>query len=431
MSLRAALSRRFGSGAGRYGQILQTVMAFAIRAFGAAASFAFNLLIARHYGAAGTGSFALALSTATVVSTAALCGLDLILIRTVAGDLQMGEQAAARGAIRTVAKAVGLISIAMAIILTVVGVPLMLRQLGTDASHALLWLSALLVVPMAMMRIGVAAMRGMGRILLSQFIDGPLSMLLGLGVFGTMLLTGTTGDTSRLFLVFAATTALATSIGWAVSTRDARQWPAPEKVPLLPLLGQGWRISLTTLSMFVADWLVLMMINFNNSAVEVGQFRTALQITMLIQMIVVTFDSVAGPRIAAAHRVGNMAEILRNWRQSIVIMTVMAMPLLAAALIVPEWLLGLFGPEFVAAAPALRILALGQFGNVLTGPAGSILVMTGREVWSLRISWMALLLLPVLGLTLIPAFGIVGAALTVSIVIVARKLAACFVILRR
>lgn len=416
--------------AARNRQTRQPVVAFGIKLLGAALSFAFNLAVARQFGAAGTGSFGLALTTATLAATISLIGLDYILLRTVAGDLKVGAKSEARGAIRTVVTAVGISATIVAVITGTVAIPLMTWLLDDPRIDNALTLAAFAIVPVALMRTASVGLRSTGQILFAQWLDGPLSMLITLTFFGLLLVAGPVMEVRFLFAGYTLATILVCLIAWMRNRAIVRDWPASAPVPLGPMLAQSWRVSLTVLSMLAIEWLTMMIVGSRGDAAMVGQLRTALQITSLINLIVVTFDSVMGPRIAAAHRVGDTAAIKRIWRNSIVLMGAISAPLLLLCLLLPEWLLGLFGPEFPAAAPALRILVIGQVINVLTGPAGSTLVMTGREVWSLRISVAALVLLAGLGLSLVPLYGLVGAAATVTCVVAFRNLAAAAVILR-
>ncbi len=431
MDVSAVLPRRLAGYVRRHPELLQTLAAFGVKLFGAVISFVFNFLIARHFGASGTGGYGLALTTATVGGTFALFGLDYILLRTVAGDLKVGAQAQARGIVRTIGRGVAGIAFGIALLLGIAGVPLLLRLLAQTDNVLVLYYSALAVLPFAMTRLASAALRGAGSVVLSQWVDGQIATMLALGCLIVMILVAPEAGVDTLFLCFVGSQLIAAVYAWWRYRRLSRDWPRATAMPLAPLLGQGWKVSFVVLSMMMADWLVLLILGAHYSVLEIGQFRTAVQIAALVNIIVVTFDSVAGPRIAAAHRIGETGGVYRAWRQATVIMTVMAAPLLGLCLAVPAWILHFFGPEFVAGATALQILAAGQLINVLTGPAGSILIMTGRENWSMRISCAALVLLALLGFTLVPAYGIVGAALTASGVTVFRKLVACWVIVRR
>jgi O-antigen/teichoic acid export membrane protein len=83
-------------------------------------------------------------------------------------------------------------------------------------------------------------------------------------------------------------------------------------------------------------------------------------------------------------------------------------------LLFPQILLGFFGSEFVKGASVLRILAIGQFVNAVTGPVGLILLMTNKER-HFALSMAVISGVNVLGnFLVIPVMGIVGAALVTT-----------------
>ncbi len=421
MSPAAALRDRL-TRAGRSEQLLQTAAAFAIKLGGAGGSFVLSFAVARLFGAAGSGSFALGVTTATIAATVALMGLDYILLRSVAGDVRVGDTATARGTVRSVAFAVGVAGFGIAAGLAAFGVPLLVALLGPGAEVGVLRLAALAVLPLALTRVAAASLRGAGSVVLAQWVDGPMAMVINLSLLGVLVLAGLVGDVSRVFGLYAVCAAAGAAIAWGLFRVRSRDWAPASRVAAGPLIGMSWKVSLAVLSMLFADWLILVMLGARFSTAEVGQFRTAWQITSLIGLITVSYDTVVGPRLAAAHRVGETASIRRLWRQSVRAMALGAAPLLVFALVFPHWVLGLFGPDFVAAVPALRILALGQLARICTGSVGVILVMTGQESVSLWISLASLALLAVAGWLLIPLWGLAGAATASALALAVRNL---------
>lgn len=400
--------------------IPEAIAAFAIKLVGAALSFGFSFLVARTLGAAGTGSFALTQTTALVGSTVALIGLDYVLLRDMAGSVRAGEPGEARSAARTATIIVALSAIVVGALVAVAGAAFLNAAIGEGLYNRLLLLAAVAVLPLAMNRIVITAVRGVGGILAAQWLEGPQAMLLAVVVLAGLVLAGfplTAFAVSLLFFAASSTSAVAAAFVYVARSRD---WPAPTMLPVGPMLRQGGQIAFIVLSRMLVDWVVLLSLSVSHSVTEVGQFRTAWQITSLLALIFTTFDTVSGPRIAAAHRVGEQAVIRTILRQAVKTMCVLSAPLFIVIFLFPEWLLGLFGPEFIAGATALRLLALGQLVNILSGPLGSVLLMTGEERWSARISVASLVLLALLCATVIPAYGLNGAAITTSLLILFR-----------
>ncbi len=402
--------------------IPEAIAAFAIKLVGAGLSFGFSFLVARTLGATGNGNFALALTTAITAAAVSLLGLDYVLLRTMAGDVREGKTAAARGASRTALRATSLAAIIIGVLLAVLGAPLLHAAMGKSLDQQLIILSAIAVLPLTLNRMAVMSLRGAGGILAAQWLEGPQAMLVAVAILLGLVIGHVAIDARDVVMLYFGTAALSALVAWLSYARRIRDWPAPIPAATRVMMAQGWRISFIVLSRLILDWVVLLSLGSSHSTFEVGVFRTAWQVAALVMLVVSTFDTVAGPRIAAAYRVNDVPQIRKIMRQSVGTMSIISLPLFVLALGFPEWTLHFFGPEFVAGAPALRILALGQMVNVLSGPLGVVLLMTGNERSSLLISVFSLLLMAVLCLTLIPPYGLIGAALTTAIVIATRTL---------
>ncbi len=400
--------------------ILQTIAAFAIKIVGAVLSFGFTIVLARAYGPAGVGQFGLAVTTLLIASTAALLGTDYILIRTVAGDIKINRYDLARGAIRTVATMVLVTSLLIALVLTFGGAPLLARLYQSATDGLVLRAVTFGVVPMALIRIVSSALRSSGRVLFAQILDGPASMALAITTVLVLQLLEVPTTVVSAGIAYVVAIGICVAIGAAVQWRDMRAWPHTP-VPLRPILAQGWPILVVVLIGYSIDWLILTLLATHHSAAEVGIFRTAWQVTSIFNLVIVAFDAVSGPRIAAAHRIGDLSGIARTWRQAVAIILALSLPLFILTLFFPAFVMQLFGSEFAEGATVLRILALAQLINVLTGPIGSVLIMTGGERYSLGNSLLSLGIALLTALTLIPAFGLTGAAVASALTLSVRN----------
>ena len=411
-------------------EIIQPMAAFSIKGAGAVLSFGFSMLLARLFGAAGVGQFGLAMTTLMVSSTLSLIGLDYVMIRTVAGDIRVNRLDLARGAIRTITCVITTNAVVLGCFLTFAFVPILNARFNLAHDTAVLAAITFGIVPFALMRVVSSALRSTGKVLLAQVIDGPIPMALAITVTMTLVANGNLGSAISAGVIYTSSLAITVIAGAAVYLRSVRGWPKASPVGTQSMLAQGWRIGTVAVTGFVVDWFILLVLAANASTTEVGQFRMAWQISSLLNLVMVSFDAVSGPRIAAAHRIGDNAAIRRLWRQSIIIMLAMAIPPIFLLVVWAESILGIFGSEFREGAWALRILLLGQVVNLLTGPVGSVLIMTGRDRWSLIYSLSSTAFAIVACLVLMPLYGLLGAAWASAMTIGFRNISA-FVIATR
>jgi O-antigen/teichoic acid export membrane protein len=148
---------------------------------------------------------------------------------------------------------------------------------------------------------------------------------------------------------------------------------------------------------------------------EIGIYQVASQASMLFPIILSGFGIVLTPMIADHDRAGRHAGLEQLFRVATKWALYASLPFFLVIAFLPGEIMSVvFGPGFAPAAVPMVVLALGQLFNVGTGSAGLLLVMTGRPgQWNL-ISIAALLVGLVLGVLLIPRFGLIGAAISTS-----------------
>jgi O-antigen/teichoic acid export membrane protein len=106
-------------------------------------------------------------------------------------------------------------------------------------------------------------------------------------------------------------------------------------------------------------------------------------------------------------------------------------PTAAGVIVLGRFLLGLFGDEFVAAYPALVILAAGQIVNALCGTVGSLMIMTRLHREAATVFGGAAALNIALNAVLIPRFGLNGAAIATSTTVVLWNVVMVVLVVRK
>lgn len=151
------------------------------------------------------------------------------------------------------------------------------------------------------------------------------------------------------------------------------------------------------------------------SSDQVALLAISQKIANLMSISLVAMNLVVSPKIAAFWVSNDRRAVERITTQVICLMIILGVPLLGFLLIFAEWFLSFFGDEFRQGALFLRIIAVGQFINIITGPAGFLLTMTGHEKAYQKIVTISCVFTLCLLFVLTICFSTTGTAIAISI----------------
>jgi O-antigen/teichoic acid export membrane protein len=149
-----------------------------------------------------------------------------------------------------------------------------------------------------------------------------------------------------------------------------------------------------------------------------GQYGAAVRISYIVQPLIMAQITAIAPMTADLYARGDHAELQRIIRLGVRIVSLSALAVAIAVVVLGEWILGLLGEEFVAAYPIVVVLIAGHLLFAAAGPAAILLNMTGFHVASARILAVSAVVSLAASLILIPIFGALGAALAAVLTII-------------
>ncbi len=154
------------------------------------------------------------------------------------------------------------------------------------------------------------------------------------------------------------------------------------------------------------------------STTEVGLYQAAAQFSIVFALVLDGFNSIFGPMVADLHHQGEYGALQDIFRISTKWAVYVNFPFFLVIFLAPVSLMtAVFGPEYASGATPLVILTAGQAINIGVGGVGMMLVMTGRHKAWFATSGLMMALAIVLNVTLIPLWGIVGAAVATAVTI--------------
>ncbi|MFN2099280.1 oligosaccharide flippase family protein [Altererythrobacter sp. MF3-039] len=147
---------------------------------------------------------------------------------------------------------------------------------------------------------------------------------------------------------------------------------------------------------------------------QLGYYAAAARVAGLALFGLAAANAASAPLMREFWTSQSRAELQSIVGRTAAIATWFSLPLVLICVLVPREVLSVFGDDFLEAAPALRVLAAGQFINALTGPVGPMLVAASRGRIYLAFTALAAILMIAMLLVLVPIFGLLGAALSAA-----------------
>lgn len=424
--LTARVKGKLGRDAHTREMLLGSAVALMVKVLAAGAAFLMNIVVARKLGASESGLFFLGMTIVTLVAAVARMGLDNTLVRFIAAEQAAGNPGAILSIYRQgVRWAAGLAVLCMLALLALV--PSLTTHLFDQPGFAPVLFAMTLAIPLlALSTLHAQALQGLKRIAQAMTtLNVCIPMLLLAALLALPI-----DSALHTAWAYIACCGLALLLGYAW-WRKAAPYTAPvvhfERSTLIASCMPLWGVMLLAQ---LIQWSSQLLLGAWGSTTDVALFASALRTAMLTSFVLVAINSIAAPKFAAMHRQGDMQGLRRTALLSVRLMLLAAVPALGIMLLLPEWLMGLFGHEFRAAAPALMILALGQFVNIATGSVGFLLSMSGHERL-LRLNMLIGAVLAVgLGLLLIPQHGLIGAAVATATAVAVQNLLGVFQVKR-
>jgi O-antigen/teichoic acid export membrane protein len=163
----------------------------------------------------------------------------------------------------------------------------------------------------------------------------------------------------------------------------------------------------------------VIMFGYFVAASEVGVYSVALKVATLVIFGLQIVLPVVRPHFSELSERGDFKTMEALFKTSTKWLLYSGLLAFALILILRLEVLNVFGGEFVVGGSILVILGLGSLANVLSGPTGQLLVMTGKQKWEMINTSLMVVFNFSLNLFLIPRMGTIGAAIATALSIFA------------
>jgi O-antigen/teichoic acid export membrane protein len=353
----------------------------------------------------------------TILASLADLGASAGLVRSIPRYRALARTSDARRVVAVAAWPVALIASATAAVLIVLA-PGLASILGLNAEQgpvAIRTLAAFLPLA-AVSSVALAAIRGFGTMLPYVVLENVakpllrpvliiLALALGVGVPGVLLAWAVP---LGLVLPIAA-------LVLAALIRRLEQAPSPLEPPSGGLVSEFWRFAaprgLAGIFQVAIVWLGVLLLGTLRSTTEAGLYGAVGRLVGLGVFAIEGVRLAIAPQISGALAQDDRAGALLLYRVGTWWLMALSWPMYLTLAIFAPVILQIFGPEFVRGEATLLIVSLAMLIGVGTGNVTVVLLMGGKSMWALANTAVALLVTVVLNLTLIPPFGMTGAAI--------------------
>jgi O-antigen/teichoic acid export membrane protein len=394
-----------------------------LKIFSAVFTFALSIVLGRMLGAEAAGAYFIAFSTVTIAATVGRVGLDSALVRFIAADVSHGQWGDARKDHRT-AVAISLTCSAAIAGIVYFCADLLANYVFSDGNlDAPIRGMALAIVPLSLSVLIARALQGLSRIRDSVLVFSSIPT--GVALAGTWLLSDSWGVSGAIAAyVIAVTAALIYGwIAWHLALAGRSSTPQPHRTAsrAAVLLNAGAPLLIGALLQLSIHMSGTLMLGAWADKADAGVFAVAWRTAILISFALLAINTIAQPKFAALFARREMESLAAAARKVTLLMTVCATPFFLVCFVVPQFVMGIFGSDFSIGGPTLRILAVGQFFNVVSGSVGILLMMSGheREYRNAQIVTAAVVL--TLNALLIPDYGAIGAAIGASSALIVQN----------
>lgn len=383
----------------------------AVRCFGIAALFGFEVVLARSLGVSGYGAFSFGLALAALASRLGPLGWLSTSTRLVSSYVSLGKAGLLKGSliVAHVATAVGL---AAALPLLVVASP----AADPSAAGAMLPYVVAVAVALAFLELHRHILRGLHA---GDLGEALVILLLPALAAGVVWVLGVRDVRTAGYIYAATSCGLIFASALAMTRRlPAPMWKSKAQFEIRAWSLAAFAILLGSAASEALTRISVIFLGILSSEQDVALYHAAARLALLNIFVLRALTPVSAPHFSELHSAGRHAELRKLFRRQCLLSFAGAVPVFIVLVVFPGPVLALFGPAFIASETALRVLSIGYLASAATGPCGTALMMIGRERPYAVITFIALLMGIAANYILIHQMGALGAAIATAGVLV-------------
>ena len=367
------------------------------------------LFITNRYGAEEFGIYTVGITLLSIVVLIPKFGMDQSLVRIVGELFTNNEVNKLYNALKKAIIFTVFLSTIMSLIV-IINSDAIALLIGKPELSKTINIVGYAIFPVALMAVLSAAIQGMRRTVvytLTSSVLMPFLFFVALIFFSFMT---TKINTLELYVGTTFVAILFALVMLRVVLPNRLYKNTIDAYPFSNIIKISSPMLLTSSFVLIMSWTDILMLSYYATVAEVGIYSAALKVAAITSISLMAINAIAAPKFVQFYANNDMKGLATIAQQSTKLIFFTSLPILILIFVLTEWLMGLFGDEFIVGVVVLLFMGVAQFVNAFSGSVGYIMQMTDNQKTLRNVILLAAVLNIVLNYFLIPKYGINGAA---------------------
>jgi|TARA_B100000959_G_scaffold46534_1_gene47359 O-antigen/teichoic acid export membrane protein len=176
------------------------------------------------------------------------------------------------------------------------------------------------------------------------------------------------------------------------------------------IFARSYPMAISAIAYFIMQSIDIIILTAYEGFESIAYYSVAVKLATVTALALMSVNIVVAPKIAEIYSTNDFEKLNKLINDSARIIFIISIPVLIILFVFSDFMLGLFGENYVLAREALLLLLGGQLFSSFCGPGAVYLNMTGKQKKLNIILIAGLGINVILNLVLIPAYAIEGAA---------------------
>ena len=382
-----------------------------LRIGGQVMGFLMSFVVAHYFGAKGLGNYVLAIVVLRIFTLVSKLGLDTFSIRFIASFAKQGKWNSIQLFRKKIITIVSITSLISSVVMFIFSFEIA-NLVNTRLEY--IEVSSFFILPMVFFMLHYQSLRGLKRIAEFSFFYRMSQATFSIaGLFLISQFIQSDKIPIYAYLTSLSTVSLLSYVSYYYWFNKKCNFDSSEEIEDLPLK-KMLKISLPLMFaqsvQFIMAWTDKLMLGNMLGPESVAIYEVAFRFSMGVSITLMAINSIASPKFAEKFSNNDISGMGKVAMQSAKLIFWTTIPLASILLIFPKFFMGIYGSEFLIGVEVLRWLIIGRVVNALSGSVGNLMQMTGQQNNYMKILIAGSIINVTLNYTLIPIYGIKGAA---------------------